>query len=92
MELLAYRRTRPAIISRMLPKHESMPVRFKVGDPEDERLAYLSTLESGPRENSVLNDKALFSINLKKGTPRAEVQELCRHLNKYVESISITWI
>jgi len=35
-----------------------MPVRFKVGDPEGEGQAYLSTLESGPRENSVLNDKA----------------------------------
>ena len=41
-----------------MPKHESMPVRFKVGDPEGEGQAYLSTLESGPRENSVLNDKA----------------------------------
>jgi hypothetical protein len=75
-----------------MPKHESMPVRFKVGDPEGEGLAYLSTLESGPRENSVLNDKALLSINLKKGTTDAETGELCRHLNKYVENISITWI
>lgn len=76
----------------LMPKHESMNVRFKVGDPEGEGNAYLSTLESGPRTNAVLNDKALFSINLKKGTPPAEVQELCRHLNKYAESISITWI
>ncbi|HWZ45953.1 MAG TPA: hypothetical protein VNW97_20945 [Candidatus Saccharimonadales bacterium] len=75
-----------------MPKHESMNVRFKVGDPEDEGKAYLSTLESGPRTNSVLSDKALFSINLKRGTTPAEVQELCRHLNRYAESISITWI
>jgi len=69
-----------------------MPVRFKVGDPEGEGKAYLSTLESGPRHNSVLNDKALLSINLKEGTTDAETQELCRHLNKYVETVSITWI
>jgi hypothetical protein len=75
-----------------MPKHESMLVRFKVGDPEGEGKAYLSTLEGGPRHNSVLNDKALFSINLKKGTTNAETQELCRHLNKYADNISITWI
>jgi hypothetical protein len=75
-----------------MPKHESMPVRFKVGDPDGEGKRYLSTLESGPRENSVLNDKALFSINLRKNATDAEVRELCSHLNKYVESISITWI
>jgi hypothetical protein len=75
-----------------MPKPESMPVRFKVGDPEREGDAYLSTLESGPHTNTVLNDKALFSINLKPGTTPAEAQELCRHLNKYVTKISITWI
>jgi len=75
-----------------MSKHESMPVRFTVGDPEGKGQAYLSTLESGPRENSVLNDKALFSINLVKGTTEAETRELCDHLNKYVKTISITWI
>jgi hypothetical protein len=75
-----------------MPKHESMPVRFKVGDPEGQGFAYLSTLEAGPRHNSILNDKALFSLNLKKGSSPAEVQELCRYLNKYVDNISITWI
>jgi hypothetical protein len=75
-----------------MSKHESMPVRFKVGDPEGEGKAYLATLEAGPRQNSVLNDKALFSINLRKGTTDAETRELCNHLNKYVDNISITWI
>jgi hypothetical protein len=75
-----------------MPKHESMPVRFKVGDSDGVGDAFLSTLESGLPTNSILNDKALFRINLKKNTPEAEVQELCRHLNKYVDSISITWI
>jgi hypothetical protein len=75
-----------------LPKHESMRVRFKVGDPEGERKAYLSALESGPHENSVLNDKALVSLNLRKGVTEAEIRELCLHINKYVETISITWI
>jgi len=69
-----------------------MPVRFKVGDPEGEGRAYLCTLESGARENSVLNDKALFSINLKKGSTEAETRHLCDQLNKYVDDISITWI
>ncbi|HEY1936529.1 MAG TPA: hypothetical protein VGJ33_01180 [Candidatus Angelobacter sp.] len=55
-----------------MPKHESMVVRFEVGDPDGAGAAYLSTLESGPR--SVLNDKALFSINLKKGTTNAEAK------------------
>jgi hypothetical protein len=49
-----------------------MVVRFEVGDPDGAGAAYLSTLESGPR--SVLNDKALFSINLKKGTTNAEAK------------------
>jgi hypothetical protein len=64
-----------------MPKHESMPVRFKVGDPEGK--AYLSTLEAGPRHNSVLSDKALFSVNLRKGTTNAETQELCRNQYRF---------
>jgi hypothetical protein len=75
-----------------MPKHESMPVRFKVGDPEGVGAAYLGTLEAGPRSNSVLNDKAIFSINFKKGTTEAETRALCDHLNKFVDNISITWI
>jgi hypothetical protein len=69
-----------------------MPVRFKVGGREGESRAYLFSLEAGPRHNSILNDKALFSINLKKGTTEAQRRELCRHINEYVENISITWI
>lgn len=69
-----------------------MDVRFTVGDREGGDEFYLCTLESGPKSNSVLNDKTLFAIHLKKGTSQDEAKELVHHLNKYVTKIGLTFL
>jgi hypothetical protein len=75
-----------------MPKHEFMDVRSKVSDSEGGNELSLSTLESGPPTNTVLNDKALFSIILKPGTTPPEAQQLCRQLDKYVTKVNIAWL
>ena len=71
---------------------EFMDVRFKIGDPDGEDEVYLCTLESGPKSNSILNDKLLFAIYLKKGANPEEATELMRHLNRYVTKIGMTFM
>src|SRR6266550_2419742 len=67
-----------------MPKHESMPVRFKVGDPEGEGQAYLSTREFIPSTRKNLPRSVLSNPTLQrtKGGPPAHQQPHCSTISE----------
>lgn len=56
---------------------------FSEGEP------FITTLENGPKTNTILDDKTNFLLILKEGTTPHEAERLVHELNAHVKQISL---